>query len=271
MSCRVITVTSMKGGVGKTETSLNLAAAIRKETGKKVMLIDFDIPYGGVAQALALKKYTSISDWIKTNRNISEEGVESLSISHKTGIDILPAIANAHDVKRFSCEVAERIIQNITLYYDFIVIDTGVDFSFITQTALQKSDHIILVTSPQNTSIWNNHQYKEDIIQLGIHPQQILVFVNQVVENPDITFEQVKEVFLHYGHRINSIFTAIQDDRVRKNRNLRGVIYLDEPAANFSRSIYSMLKILGIAIPDLKGRNKGWISNLLRLKRRLFC
>ncbi|MFF0828863.1 CpaE family protein [Brevibacillus sp. NPDC003359] len=266
MRGKIITVTSMKGGVGKTETALSLAVAIRKETGRRTIIVDFDIPYGGVAQALALGKESSISDWIRTNRIISEEAIKSLVISHQTGLDLLPTVASASDITRFTGEVAERILQQLASCYDYVVVDTGVDLSPSTQSALISADRIVVVTAPHNVSIWNNHQYKEDLVNLGVNPLKISLLINQIRKNQDIDITDVVHLFKTSGAPIQQIYMASDDERIRKLRDLRESIVISLPKSDLSIAIFQMLSDFGI-VPNAITIKKGTFGLFERMRR----
>lgn len=256
MRSKIICVSSMKGGVGKTEVSLNLAMGIKKRTGKRVIVIDFDIPYGGVAQALALDKSTSITDWILTNRTISEKGMESIIVHHDSGLDIIPAIASSFDLERFTGDVAKRILHQLADFYDYIIIDSGVDLSEITKTALLEAHHIIIVTSSQTVSVWNNHQYKEDLLMLGIHPQKMLLFINQADKKKLGDLQKIIEAYETHGTPVNTVSIAYYDDAVRDTRNKRSFIYLKKKHT-FTKAIDDLMQKLGVLTPQYESGGRG--------------
>lgn len=236
----------MKGGVGKTEVSVNLAAAIKQKTGKQVVLLDFDIPYGGVSQAFGIDKMVSLSDWIRTRRQLNQDQVKNLVIT-KQGIDIIPTISSAYDLEQFTSKDANRIIEQLKLFYDYIIIDSGVDLSDTTKTALLKANDIIIVTTISNVSSWNNHQYKEDLIMLGVSPEKLHLFVNMVPQKDrDIDIEKVIDVYQNYGSRINHVFVAEEDDFIRKQRNKGELVYGVKRNCSFNQAIDALIRKLGI-------------------------
>lgn len=269
---QILCVSSMKGGVGKTEVSLNLAYAIRKKTGKRVVVIDLDIPYGGVAQAFAVDKSVSLSDWVRTKRKISEEAMKSIVMQHESGIDFLPAIASAYDVSQITKEDIKRILHQISEFYDYIVIDTGVDFGDITKTALLEADKIVIVTTPSNVSVWNNHAYKEDLLRLGVSAEKLLLFINKVPKKKkmDIEVEQVIQVYKDSGVSVETVSFAYEDDQIRELRNKRGFIYQKNGRNKFSKAINDVVDKLGIAFPrpilnpESTSSNSRWISGFFR-------
>ena len=59
---RVLAISALKGGVGKTTTSVNLAAAAAR-AGRKVLLVDLD-PQGSIAASLGLHAARGVGDWL---------------------------------------------------------------------------------------------------------------------------------------------------------------------------------------------------------------
>ncbi len=257
----------MKGGVGKTEVSLNLAAAIKKKTGKSVVVVDFDIPYGGVSQALAVDKDVTLTDWIKTNRIITKELSRSLVIETKWGFDIIPGVSSVYDISEITSETIKRIIGQLREFYDFVVIDSGVDFSEITKTALLNADKIIIVTTPSNVSVWNNHQYKEDLLTLGVDPVKVNLFLNQVPKKKqmDINIEKVIEIYEKSGVPIRTVGIAYYDDSIRKYRNKRQMIYIQKRKSDFAKAIDEILEEFGVTIMYGQDHKEPLFGSLKRL------
>lgn len=269
---KIITVTSMKGGVGKTEVSLNLAVALKKKTGRRVVVVDFDIPYGGVAQALALTKEVSLSDWmdIDSEVQLTERQAESLVLKdEKAGIDVIPAIVDSKDVKRFDGKKAKNILEQLLPLYDYIVIDSGVDMSDCTKTALVSSDKIVLVTSTQNGSIFNNHRYKEELVSYGVQPNSILLFINQMPKkDADRQAERVEDLYWGSGTSIQTACYATLDPMVTECRNNKEHIYLTRKKSNFSQGIDDLTDKLGfLSMEDefFKNNKKGFLHQMKRV------
>lgn len=248
----------MKGGVGKTETALNLAMAIKK-TGRSVVLIDLDVPYGGVAQALGETKEISVSDWIRTNREISIKALKSLVAIHpESGLNYIPAIASAADIEKLDGQVINRIVSNLDNIYDYIVIDSGVDFSPPTKEALRMSDKIIIITTPNHVSAQNNYRYKEDLVQLGVNKDNLLLFINMIGEKrfTDTIVEKIVETFNKTGVSVETVAAAYWEDIVSSTRECHGFIYTHKHESSFTKGIGQILKKIGVSNPDFSEREK---------------
>ncbi|WP_026701663.1 AAA family ATPase [Salibacterium aidingense] len=244
----IIAVSSMKGGVGKTEVSLNLAAAIKKQTAKKVVVIDFDIPYGGVSQALgSSKEGVSLSDWVQTEITMTERQAKSLVIrNEEAGIDYIPAIADSNEINQLNGKAAKRILEQLIHLYDYVIVDSGVDMGGSTKTALLSAQKIVLVSTVQQGAIYNNYQFKEDLVSLGADPSNIVLFLNQVPEKEaDVSPDKIEELYRGSGSPVETVGSAAYDHAVRKSRNNRSFIYLTKKKNSFTQAIDELTQKLG--------------------------
>lgn len=147
---RIITVTSGKGGVGKSNTSINLAIQFRK-MGKRVIILDADFGLANIEVMFgAVPKY-NLFDLIYQGKSIQDiitwGPMEVGFISGGSGI---AGMAN------LSREYLTYIIQNLAALdsiADIIIVDTGAGISDAVLEFLVASGEVILVSTPEPTSI----------------------------------------------------------------------------------------------------------------------
>ena len=151
---RVITVTSGKGGVGKSNTSINLAIQFRK-MGKGVIILDADFGLANIEIMFGTVPKHNLCDLIYQKKNIKEiitwGPMEVGFISGGSGIA---------GMSNLSREYLKYIVQNLVqldALADIIIVDTGAGISDAVLEFLVASGEILLVTTPEPTSITDSY------------------------------------------------------------------------------------------------------------------
>ncbi|MBP2436088.1 ParA family protein [Microbacterium amylolyticum] len=144
---RIIALCNQKGGVGKTTTSINLAASLA-EYGRKVLAIDFD-PQGALSAGLGVPTHdipTIYDLMLDTKRDPKDAIVET----HVEGLDIIPAnidlsAAEVHLVNEVAREmILARVLRKVVNDYDVVLIDCQPSLGLLTVNALTAA-HGVLV------------------------------------------------------------------------------------------------------------------------------
>ena len=146
---RVIAVTSGKGGVGKTNISVNLAIAFA-QTGKRVILIDGDLGMANVNVLLGITPKANLLDVITKKKKMSDIILNTeLGIQFIAGANGFSRIANLTDDERdfFAKEITTLSSA------DIIIIDTGAGVSDNVLRFVEAADEAYVVTTPEPTAI----------------------------------------------------------------------------------------------------------------------
>ena len=120
---KIITVTSTKGGVGKTITTLNLAGVF-SNLKKKVLVIDFDLYGGAVATYLNSKNDKTIFNLITDLSNNKYKNIDDYIYNHNEYISILSAPKDPRFANKMDSKYIPIILNNVVYKYDVILIDT---------------------------------------------------------------------------------------------------------------------------------------------------
>ncbi|MDD3367737.1 MAG: MinD/ParA family protein [Lachnospiraceae bacterium] len=197
---RVITVTSGKGGVGKSNTSINLAIQFRK-MGQRVIILDADFGLANIEIMFGAVPKHNLCDLIYQGKNIKDiitwGPMEVGFISGGSGIA---------GMSNLSRDYLTYIIQNLAqldALTDIIIIDTAAGISDAVLEFLVASGEILLVTTPEPTSITDSYSLLKALTR---HPRfsressQIKVIANRVdsMEEGRTLFNKLNAVVTRY-------------------------------------------------------------------------
>lgn len=197
---RVITVTSGKGGVGKSNTAINLAIQFRK-MGQRVIILDADFGLANIEIMFGAVPKHNLCDLIYQGKNIKEiitwGPMEVGFISGGSGIAGL---------SNLSKDYLTYIIQNLAeldSITDVVIVDTGAGISDAVLEFLVASGEVIVVTTPEPTSITDSYSLLKALIR---HPRfseeasQIKMIANRVEsqEEGQILFNKLDAVVSRY-------------------------------------------------------------------------
>lgn len=151
---RILTVTSGKGGVGKSSTAINLALQFRRQ-GKRVIIFDADFGLANIEVMFGvIPKYT-LADLIFKGKEIKEiltEGPEGVMfVSGGSGIARLVNL-DQEQIKRLVYKMSE-----LEQLADIVIIDTGAGISPSVLEFVVSSPEVLLVTTPEPTSITDSY------------------------------------------------------------------------------------------------------------------
>ncbi len=238
-SARVVAVTSGKGGVGKTNLSVNLAIAMA-QLGKKVVLVDLDLGLANADILLDMTPRYNLSSVIFGHKTIEEVMVSAVG-----GIRVVPGACGVDQLANLA--EAERAVllagfETLERQADFLVLDTGAGISRNTTTFLSAADDIIVVTMPEPTAIVDAYAVIKMIAREPDHGD-IHVLMNQTTSRHEA--ERFANGIAVTAHRLLSAYVeklgyVLTDSRVGaavRQRRPFLLAYPSSPAAECVRSI----------------------------------
>lgn len=151
---KVITVTSVKGGTGKTTTVLNLAG-ILSQMQKKTIIVDLDLYSGSINASLNLKAETDIYTLCDDMMYNRFDRLEDYTNAYNEYIDVLAAPIDPRSVSKIRAKSIEILINRLILKYDVVLIDTNHILDQINLVTLDISDEILYIITNDLMDIKN--------------------------------------------------------------------------------------------------------------------
>ena len=210
---KTIAIANQKGGVGKSTTAANLGIGLA-DTGKKVLLIDFDAQ-GSLTESLGYEPdnieitVSTMLEKTMNERNISPtEGI----LHHDEGVDLMPANIELSGmevtlVNTMSRElILKDYLQNVRKNYDYILIDCTPSLGMLTVNALTAADSVLIPVQAQYLSIKGLEQLIKTIgrVRKHLNPNlEIEVILLTMTDNrTNLSKETSKLLRENYGRQI---------------------------------------------------------------------
>ncbi|MHB1313906.1 MAG: MinD/ParA family protein [Christensenellales bacterium] len=228
---KVVTVTSAKGGVGKSSFTLNFAIALSKR-GKRVLIVDMDFGLANIDVMLGIKTKYDLSNVILDQvdiRQVIEQGLN--------GIQFVSGGSGVYDLMKLNTQQLNGVIENLLKLDDLadtIIFDTGAGVNDHIVRLICASHETLLVTTPEPTAIMDAYALMKIVSREKIKPPVRLI-VNKAENEKEAL--AVMSGFI----RIVQKYTEMKIDDlgyILRDENMVKAVKLQVPLMeSFSRSV----------------------------------
>lgn len=267
---KVIAISSGKGGVGKTNFSINFSISLSK-LGYKVVIIDADIGLSNIEILSGVNLNNSLSDIIFSDKDIFD-----IMGNGPEGVKIISGGSGLKELKLFDDNNIPRLmneIEKLQSTFDFILIDTGAGISSSVIDFIMTSSEVIVICTPDPTSLMDSYTLIKSIIHTGFTGKISVVsnLVNNRNEGLDIfdklfnatnNFLRVQIGYLGYIERSELVNHAVRNqipftvshpnNSISKKINIMAMNYLDrkpldikDDKTSFAKKIFDIFSRRG--------------------------
>ena len=194
---KIITITSRKGGVGKTTTLLNLAG-IYSNLEKKVLIVDLDLYSSSISVSLNLKKDKTIYNMVLDITNNKFTEVNDYVNKYNENIDVLSSVNDPRLANHIGIKYIEQIINIVKHYYDVILIDTNHILNDLNVIIYDNSDTIVNVMSNDPVDLVNTKNFIEIANDIEFKNLKILLNESNSLEEKYFSMYDIRS-FLNYN------------------------------------------------------------------------
>lgn len=180
-STTVYSITSGKGGVGKTAVVANLAF-IFASLGKQVLILDADLGLANIDVVFGLSPQYNLNHFFTGDKELADILVEG-----PMGIKILPAGSGIQNFTRLTSEQKMRLLDGLDsmqLHFDIVLIDTEAGISENVTYFNTAAQEILIVTTPEPTAITDAYALMK-LLSTQYHEKNFNLVVNQIRSEDD--------------------------------------------------------------------------------------
>lgn len=193
--CKIISVFSNKGGIGKTSLATNLALELAKITKENIALIDLNFQMGDITTFLDLKPSFNISYMLENLDKINETFLLSTLERYKsTSLYVLADPPYFKQADNIQPRQITRLFDTLKETFSYIIVDAEASFDGKNIAALDNSDLIMLVTVANLPALRNTQRCLELFKKLGYDKEKIKIVVNRYMENDEIKEVDIEKV-----------------------------------------------------------------------------
>lgn len=212
-----ISVFNLRGGVGKTTLATNLAIAFLQLTHKEVGVMDIAQDTLHCSWMLDVKPKAYLSGLADLQeKGITNDLMEELLTKHSSGVNLLAAAENPKEAELVSPVMVTLAWQKMTDRFGYIIIDAGSSFNEISLAAIDRSDLIILVFSPELASVKSTTDAAQILVEIGIPTNKLIAVANWIFPPTPLFLQRIKPLLkvdlaaeipydsLNFGKAINT-------------------------------------------------------------------
>ncbi len=232
---RIITVASGKGGVGKSNISVNIAISYAR-LGKKVLLMDADLGLANVNILLGvIPKYT-LYDVIKGEKNIEE-----ILIPYRDNIWIIPGASGFYQVAELKADQRKFLVSNLEYLdnFEIIIVDAGAGISNNVLSFIASSNEVLVVTTPEPTALTDAYGMIKAVVSQSADAQVKLI-TNMIrnVQQGKKVYQKLSEVCQRFlGIKIENLGYVFEDEALRKAVSQQKPVVVSFPDSKAAHSI----------------------------------
>jgi pilus assembly protein CpaE len=194
---KLILVYSPKGGTGCSLVASNLAIGLHQLTSSKVALIDGSLQYGDMDVLLNLQGVRTVADAVARGDELDADMLNALMSPHQSGIKVLAAPAKPEMSETVNSDDMKALVKQVVSAFDYVVLDTWSHLDDIVLAAMDMSDRIVLVMTPEIPSIKTTKQFFEIAEALEYPQDRIDLVLNKVGVRDGIRGEQIERSMNH--------------------------------------------------------------------------
>jgi pilus assembly protein CpaE len=176
---RIVAVFSPKGGVGTTMIATNIAIVAASKKPERVVLLDLDLQFGGVAAHLDIEPKQTLADAARDVTALrAAELLRGYAVKHGTGLHVLCAPPTPELAELVTPETVKNLLATLTSGYDHVIIDAGSVLDERTMLVLESADTVVIPVWPEIPALKAVHSFLDFLNETGTLSSKAVFVLN---------------------------------------------------------------------------------------------
>lgn len=260
---RVVSIASGKGGVGKTNITVNLGLALQK-LDKDVLILDADMGMANVDVVMGMTARYHLGHVLKDKCSI-----EDALLQGPSGITVLPGASGVDDFTDIDIDEVKKLLElsaAIEEEFDFIIMDIGAGAHRGVVNFIRAADEIMVVLTPEPTSVMDAYSLLKILSDYALSSRLNLV-VNQVEnrrEGEDVTERMENAIRKYLEIDVDNSALIPYDSALRKSVKKQNPMMEIYPNSKAGKAFSQLAEIMAFGAEKEKSRGmKGFVYRML--------
>jgi pilus assembly protein CpaE len=188
----IMSLFSIKGGVGVTTLSVNIGVAMSRLTGKEAAIVDLDLQLGDVANYLDLAPTYNILDACGDDDFVDATQLQGCMTHHDSNVFVLAEPKRLVDSNTIKESQVDQILRHLKSMYSFVIVDTPHVLDHKTLAAFSNSDYIVLVAVASISSIRATRKSLDFLRTQGYGTEKLKILINRACKKDDIKSSEIE-------------------------------------------------------------------------------
>jgi pilus assembly protein CpaE len=247
---KVVAIVAPKGGSGKTALAVNAALALQQEGGERVAIVDLDLLFGDVTNALLLDPEHSIGDALDAGR-LDPTTVKVLLTRRSKDLYVLTAPDSPAQGELVTDDLVVKALAALRHEFDYIVVDTAAGLTEVTLAAIEVADELIFICDMSVSAVRGLHKVLTALGQLGLLSKQRHFVLNRADSKVGLSVSDVESAV---GMRVD---VRIPSSRlVPRSMNEGQPLVETAPKTPVARSFIEVAEL--VAGEEFATKRSGW-------------
>lgn len=193
LQSKVLSVFSLRGGVGKSTLAVNLAISLARLWGRPVPLLDMALNVGHVALMMDLHPKVSLANLAHSKETVEDiDAIKKAMLPTPSGVQVLAAPPDAGCIELIDVDFVSTLIDTVRGTFSYLVIDTQPTIDDVNLAILEKSDQILLILAHEMASVLSARRALDIFSGLGFPAEKTSIVINGVIRNPKLPRDHIQ-------------------------------------------------------------------------------